>query len=57
MTESSREMIRSMAEYLGVSFTALFIRLKHLDLLEFEDFSKFVSDELHLKGGGSAYDS
>lgn len=57
MTENSREMIRSMAEYLGVSFTALFIRLKHLNLLEFEDFSKFVSDELHLpKGGSSGYD-
>ena len=58
MTENSRKMIQRMAEYLGVSFTALFIRLKHLDLLEFDDFSKFVSDELHLpKGGGREYDS
>lgn len=45
-----KETIRKMAAYLGVSYTALVIRLRGLDMLEFHDISEYISNELQLGG-------
>lgn len=42
--------LRRMASYLGVSYTALVIRLNHLNMPEYHDISEFISQELHLGG-------
>ena len=39
-----------MAAYLGVSYTALVIRLRGLDMLEYHDISEYISNELQLGG-------
>lgn len=49
-TVRDKETLRRMASYLGVSYTALVIRLQHLDMLEYHDISEFISQELHLGG-------
>ena len=45
-----KEIIRKMANYLGVSYTALVIRLRGLDMLEYHDISEYISTELQLGG-------
>lgn len=45
-----KELIRRMANYLGVSYTALVIRLRGLDMLEYHDISEYISNELQLGG-------
>ena len=40
-----------MAEYLGVSYTALTIRMKQLKLLEKHRLDEYISTELHLNDG------
>ena len=45
-----KELIRRMAAYLGVSYTALVIRLRSLDMLEYHDISEYISNELQLGG-------
>ena len=45
-----KEIIRKMAAYLGVSYTALVIRLRGLDMLEYHDISEYISNELQLGG-------
>ena len=45
-----KEIIRKMANYLGVSYTALVIRLRGLDMLEYHDISEYISNELQLGG-------
>ena len=45
-----KEIIRKMANYLGVSYTALVIRLRSLDMLEYHDISEYISNELQLGG-------
>lgn len=40
-----------MAAYVGVSYTALLIRLRELDMLEYHDISEYISTELNLGGG------
>lgn len=45
-----KELIRRMATYLGVSYTALVIRLRGLDMLEYHDISEYISNELQLGG-------
>lgn len=44
--------LRKMADRLGVSYTALVIRLKHLGKLERHDICEYVSRELGLGGAG-----
>ena len=45
-----KAIIRKMANYLGVSYTALVIRLRGLDMLEYHDISEYISNELQLGG-------
>ena len=51
MQEKAR--IRKMADYLGVSYTALVIRLRELNMLENHDISEYITRELHLGGAVS----
>ncbi len=50
ITGRDKSIIRNMANYLGVSYTALFIRLKNLNMLEYHDISEYISNELLLGG-------
>ena len=43
-------IISTMAKQLEVSHTALFIRLKNLDMFEYHDISEYISQELNLGG-------
>lgn len=45
-----KSIIRNMANYLGVSYTALLIRLKNLKMLEYHDISEYISKELQMGG-------
>ena len=51
ITQKDKVIIRNMAIYVGVSYTALLIRLKELDMLEYHDISEYISTELNLGGG------
>ena len=50
VAKKEKDIIRKMAKYLGVSYTALFIRLRSLDMLEYHDISEYISNELQLGG-------
>lgn len=45
-----KEVIKDTAQKLGVSQTALRIRLEELQLLEHHEISEYISDELHIGG-------
>lgn len=49
-TAGGKAAIRNMANYLGVSYTALVIRLTHLNMLEKHDICEYISQELKLGG-------
>ena len=49
-TADGKAIMRNMANYLGVSYKALIIRLTHLDMLERHDISEYISQELKLGG-------
>lgn len=49
-TMKDKAAIRNMANYLGVSYTALIIRLRNLNMLEHHDISDFILQELQLGG-------
>ena len=54
-TTKDKEILQDMAEYLGVSYTALTIRMKQLKLLERHRLDEYISTELKLsneKAGG-----
>lgn len=54
-TSKDKEILQDMAEYLGVSYTALTIRMKQLKLLERHRLDEYISTELKLsneKAGG-----
>ncbi len=46
-TSKDKEILQDMAEYLGVSYTALTIRMKQLKLLEKHKLDEYISTELH----------
>lgn len=50
-TSKDKEILQDMAEYLGVSYTALTIRMKQLKLLEKHKLDEYISTELHLNDG------
>jgi len=47
-TARDRTTLCNVADYLGVSLTALVIRMEHLNLFEKHAFCEYVSDGLHL---------
>lgn len=47
---NDKVVIRKMANYLKVSYTALVIRLRTLELLEYHDISEYIAKELKLGG-------
>ena len=49
-TADGKAIMRNMANYLGVSYKALIIRLTHLNMLEKHDISEYISQELKLGG-------
>ena len=49
-TAGDKAVMRNMANYLGVSYTALVIRLTHLNMLEKHDICDYISQELKLGG-------
>ena len=49
-TTSDKTKIHSMARYLCVSYTALVIRLRDLNLLEYHDVTEYIAKELHIGG-------
>ena len=51
LTQREKSVIRKMASYIGVSYTALFIRLRDMNLFEYHDISEYISKELNLGGG------
>lgn len=51
ITQKDKVIIRNMAAYVGVSYTALLIRLRELDMLEYHAISEYISTELNLGGG------
>lgn len=51
LTQRDKVIIRKMASYIGVSYTALFIRLRDMNLFEYHDISEYISKELNLGGG------
>lgn len=46
-----RKPLQETLAYVGVSYTALLIRLRELDMLEYHDISEYISTELNLGGG------
>lgn len=46
LTSREKERLRKMASYIGVSYTALIIRLRDLNLLECHPITEFISKEL-----------
>lgn len=50
LTQRDKNLIRRMAAYVGVSYTALFIRLRNMNLFEYHDISDYISKELNLGG-------
>ncbi len=49
-TAGDKAVMRNMANYLGESYTALVIRLTHLNMLEKHDICDYISQELKLGG-------
>ena len=50
LTAKDKSVIRRMANYIGVSYTALYIRLKDMGLFEYHDILDYISNELNLGG-------
>ncbi len=50
VASKDKTTIRSMANHIIVSYTALFIRLKEMGLLEHHDISEYITQELNLGG-------
>ena len=50
LTQREKATLRRMAAYIGVSYTALFIRLRDMNLLEYHDILEYLSNELNLGG-------
>lgn len=50
VSQRDKNIIRKMASFIGVSYTALYIRLKDLNLFEYHDISEYISNELNLGG-------
>lgn len=50
-TTKDKEILQDMATYLGVSYTALTIRMKQLKLFEKHKLDEYISNELHLNNG------
>ncbi|MCD7744154.1 MAG: ImmA/IrrE family metallo-endopeptidase [Lachnospiraceae bacterium] len=48
---SEKIAMQRMADHMGVSWSALFYRLKELNLLEYRDVQEYISGELKLGGG------
>lgn len=51
LAQREKNTLRRMAAYMGVSYTALFIRLRDMNLLEYHDISEYISKELNFLGG------
>ena len=51
LTKEEKIKMQKMADCLGVSFPALFIRLRDLNLFEYRPMDEYVRDVLHLGGG------
>ena len=45
-----KAVIRRMAAYIGVSYTALVIRLRDMGLFEYHNILEYISNELNLGG-------
>lgn len=50
LTRQEKSLIRRMAAYVGVSYTAFYIRLRDMGLLERHDVQEYISKELNLGG-------
>lgn len=50
LAPSGKIAMRRMGDSLGVSYTALFIRLKHLGLLEYRDQEEYIAKHLGVGG-------
>lgn len=50
ITSRDKSVIRRMAAYIGVSYTALYIRLKDMGLFEYHNILEYISNELNLGG-------
>ncbi|NCD03862.1 MAG: ImmA/IrrE family metallo-endopeptidase [Clostridia bacterium] len=49
-TNNDKVLLREIANYLKVSYTALVIRIKNTSLLEHHDISEYIAQELNLGG-------
>ena len=50
ITAKDKAVIRRMAAYIGVSYTALVIRLRDMGLFEYHNILEYISNELNLGG-------
>ena len=50
-TSKDKKILQDIAEYLGVSFTALIIRMKQMKLFEKHRMDEYITTEIHLNGG------
>ena len=50
ITSKDKVVIRRMAAYIGVSYTALVIRLRDMGLFEYHNILEYISNELNLGG-------
>lgn len=50
VASKDKQSLRNMANHMMVSYTALFIRLRDMNLLEGHDVSEYISKELNLGG-------
>ena len=50
ITSKDKAVIRRMAAYIGVSYTALVIRLRDMGLFEYHNILEYISNELNLGG-------
>ena len=48
ITSKDKAVIRRMAAYIGVSYTALVIRLRDMGLFEYHNILEYISNELNL---------
>ena len=50
ITSKDKAVIRRMAAYIGVSYTAFVIRLRDMGLFEYHNILEYISNELNLGG-------
>ena len=50
ITSKDKAVIRRMAAYIGVSYTAMAIRLRDMGLFEYHNILEYISNELNLEG-------